>query len=105
MRLLLVITAVSVTAIAGCSPGLDPLSPTAEGLSGTVWQFEEMQVVFNAPYELTVTGGSIKKGLKGSYTLDGNRMIVTVPMLNMTRSGYWNGERLMIDGVIGTRIE
>ena len=105
MRLTLFIATTLVVVAAGCSPALNPLPPTAEGLTGTVWQFDEMRVDFGAPLELTVTGGSIKKGLKGSYTLDGNRMVVTVPMLNMTRSGFWNGERLMIDGIIGRRIE
>ena len=105
MRLALVLTALLTTGFAGCGSGFDPVPPTAEGLSDTVWQFDEMRVAFGAPMELTVTGGPITKGLNGSYTLDGNRMTVTVPMLNMTRSGYWNGERLMIDGVIGKRIE
>jgi len=76
-------------------------------LVGTKWNVGEYEVEFKNNTTVLVKGGQINdlapEGVEGAYTLEDGR--IEVEVLGETRVGTWDGEKLVVDGAEGTKIE
>jgi len=98
---------------ASCSPTSgppqnDPLPATADGLSGTTWEFEGFTIMFLDPPDLVVRGDGVDgPEVCGSYRVETDAFaggaIVEVTGLDRTWAGTWDGTSLVIDGMDGIR--
>ena len=104
-------TVVLAAGLGACSKGGGSgaaLPPTAEGLAGTTWRFEDVTITFKAPPDLLIRDQQVGNvEVPGTYTVDGvaraGRHLIEVTALDMTRAGIWDGSRLVIDGITGVR--
>jgi hypothetical protein len=72
------------------------------GLSGTKWMLGDLTVTFKDASTAVVTGGPLAavapNGLEASYTLKDNALEVKAPALGITKTGTFDGTKLVIDG-------
>ena len=76
-----------------------PLPATAEGLSGSKWQLDEITLEFGAPPDLAISGDALPFGkpAKGEFKVhDG---IIEIAAFGRTRAGTWDGRSMVIDGI------
>ncbi|MGC9053521.1 MAG: hypothetical protein ACP5KS_06510 [Candidatus Hydrogenedens sp.] len=84
------------------------LNELHKGLIGTFWQFEEFDIRFLSKDKLHIKGGVVNKlspkGIEAEYKLydDG---VIEIMVLGMIKTGMWDGKKLVIDGLIGTKKE
>jgi len=73
----------------------------AEALVGTTWLAGDFTVTFHEPPEILIEGGPLQEtdpeGIIGHYTFENG--LVTVTAQGETRTGSWDGERLIVDGL------
>ena len=70
------------------------------GLTGTKWQMGDYVIEFQDESNVLVKGGQIATlmpdGAMGEYKVEDGKFSVNI--LGMTRSGTWDGEKLIVDG-------
>lgn len=78
------------------------VEPAAEGsgsLVGTTWQIGDFTVEFKDDSQVLVKGGQIATlmpdGAMGEYKVEDGKFSVSI--LGMTKSGTWDGQKLIID--------
>lgn len=97
--------------------GASPAAPAAElaesasdplhqKLIDSAWTIGDFQIRFLDAAGILLKGGPLKdiapNGLKGQYTYkDG---VVTISAMGQTKTGTWDGEKLVIDGKEGVKI-
>jgi hypothetical protein len=80
-------------------------APAAEeggtGLVGTKWKLDEYVIEFQDDTQVLVKGGQIATlmpdGATGEYKIEDGKFSVSI--LGMTKSGTWDGDKLVVDGV------
>lgn len=86
----------------------EPLSELHKGLIGTFWRFEEFDIKFLSKDKLHIKGGVVNKlspkGIEAEYKLYDNG-VIDIMVLGMIKTGMWDGKKLVIDGLIGTKKE
>ncbi len=85
-----------------------PTNELHKSLIGTFWRFEEFDLKFLDAKKVLVKGGVVNKlspkGIEAEYKVydDG---IIEIMVLGMIKTGMWDGKKLVIDGLIGTKKE
>ncbi|HOK08244.1 MAG TPA: hypothetical protein PLT82_08545 [Candidatus Hydrogenedens sp.] len=85
-----------------------PQNPLHKSLIGSFWRFEEFDMRFLDANHVHIKGGVVNKlspeGIEAEYKLydDG---ILEIMVLGMIKTGMWDGKKLVIDGLIGTKKE
>ena len=90
--------------IPACSaPEFPPLPATAEGLVGTTWEFDGYEATFEDTSTVLVGGnGDPGSGIAGTFVVvEGG--IIEVTIGNRTRAGLWDGQTLVVDGIVAVR--
>jgi len=86
----------------------EPLSELHKSLIGSFWRFEEFDIKFISKNKVLIKGGVVNKlsskGIEAEYKLydDG---IIEIMVLGMIKTGMWDGKKLVIDGLLGTKKE
>lgn len=81
-------------------------NPLHKNLIGTKWKFEEFDIDFAGIDKLIIKGGIVRKispeGIVADYKVydDG---VIEIMVMGMIKTGMWDGKKLVIDGLIGTR--
>jgi hypothetical protein len=77
-------------------------------LSGTTWAFDEYTVTFEDQPLAHVKGGKVDEvdpaGVQAVYVLEDSGRI-EIGALGESRTGLWDGEDLVIDGISGKQLE
>lgn len=75
-------------------------APTVDGLVGTKWTYDEINLEFREGNKVFLKGGPLAAlapdGTEADYTLDGEKFEVNV--LGETYTGTFDGEKLTVDG-------
>lgn len=84
-------------------PDFPPLPATAEGLVGTTWEFDDIEATFVDASTVRVGGGDAPDdGVPGTFeVLAGGIIEVTIGV--RTRAGVWDGQTLVVDGIVAVR--
>ncbi|MBI4556723.1 MAG: hypothetical protein HY706_04000 [Candidatus Hydrogenedentes bacterium] len=91
------------------TPASEPVAATpalatagANDLLNTTWKIDEYVITFkNAPV-IHIKGGILgDTGMEGTYKFENG--VVEVSALGQTKTGTWNGGKLVIDGVDGIK--
>ncbi len=96
---------VSVEQISGKD---EPISELHKSLVGSYWRFEEFDIRFISKDKVHIKGGVVNKlsskGIEAEYKIydDG---VIEIMVLGMIKTGMWDGKKLVIDGLIGTKKE
>ncbi|MCP4641648.1 MAG: hypothetical protein GY851_14490 [bacterium] len=86
------------------SDSFDPLPPTAAGLAGTDWLWDGLTVSFSDAANLRIVHEKrAPDGIPGTFTVEDR--VIEVSVIGRIRAGYWDGTRLVIDGVVAERIK
>ncbi len=90
-------------AAAAAAPVADVSDPIHQKLIGTAWTVGDFEIAFQDAAGILLKGGPLKdiapNGLKGQYTYkDG---AVTITAMGQSKTGTWDGEKLVIDGKDG----
>lgn len=98
----------SACSIAGCEKSVTlgaPLPATAEGLSGTKWQLDDIVLEFGTPPDLVISGDAVPFGkpLNAKYVV--NNGIIEITAMGKTRAGTWDGRAMVIDGIDAVLID
>lgn len=86
----------------------ESLNELHKSLIGTFWRFEEFDMRFFGKDKVLIKGGVVnklsQKGIEAEYKLydDG---IIEIMVLGMIKTGVWDGKKLVIDGLIGSKKE
>lgn len=118
-----VLAGIFIVAMAGCGgPKQPPAAPPAAeapaepagesaeaepaaaeggtGLAGTTWKMDDYVVEFQDESQVLVKGGQIAQlmpdGASGEYKVEDGKFSISI--LGMTKSGTWDGEKLVVDG-------
>lgn len=82
-------------------------NPLHKSLIYSKWKFEEFDVDFIASDKVLIKGGVVKKvspeGIVAEYKVydDG---VIEIMVMGMIKTGMWDGKKLVIDGLVGTKI-
>ena len=82
-------------------------NPLHKSLVLSKWRFEEFDIDFITPNKLLIKGGIVKKvapeGIIAEYKIydDG---VIEIMVMGMIKTGLWDGKKLVIDGLIGTKL-
>lgn len=85
-----------------------PINDLHKSLIGSFWRFEEFDIRFIDANKLHIKGGVVNKlsskGIDAEYKIydDG---VIEIMVLGMIKTGMWDGKKLVIDGLIGTKKE
>lgn len=96
---------ISVEQISGKDESISELH---KSLIGTFWRFEEFDIRFISKDKVHIKGGVVNKlsskGIEAEYKIydDG---VIEIMVLGMIKTGMWDGKKLVIDGLIGTKKE
>lgn len=86
----------------------EPICELHKSLIGTFWRFEEFDIRFINQDKVHIKGGVVNKlsskGIEAAYNIydDG---VIEIMVLGMIKTGIWDGKKLVIDGLIGTKKE
>lgn len=83
-----------------------PVDALHEKLVGTSWMLSDIHVQFLDAKKVVMKGGPINALAPNGITADYSYKegIVEVTALGQTKSGTWDGEKLVVDGRVGKRI-
>ncbi len=78
----------------------DIIDSAPAGLPGTTWEFDDFYVTFVSNFEVKIHGDDKQDVLaEGTYSIvDG---FIEIALDDRVRAGSWDGERLMVDGMVG----
>ncbi len=85
-----------------------PQNELHRSLIGSFWRFEEFDIKFLSKDKVLIKGGVVNKlspkGIEAEYKIydDG---VIEIMVLGMIKTGMWDGKKLVIDGLIGTKKE
>ncbi len=82
------------------------VDPLHEKLIGTAWMLGDVHVQFLDAEKVVLKGGPLNalapNGLTANYSYkDG---LVEVSAIGQTKTGTWDGEKLVVDGTVGKRM-
>lgn len=89
-------------------PENEPITELHKSLIGSFWRFEEFDIKFISKNKVIIKGGVVNKlsskGIEAEYKIY-NDGIIEIMVLGMIKTGMWDGKKLVIDGLIGTKKE
>jgi hypothetical protein len=86
-------------------PAATTADPLLEKLIGTSWQLGDFLVTFQDSGNVVIKGKPVEQiapsGLPGKYSL--NNGIIEISAMGQSKSGTWDGEKLVVDGMVGKK--
>jgi len=78
----------------------DVIDSAPDRLQGTTWKFDDFYITFVSETALNLHGENGQDVLaKGTYSVIDT--FIEVALNDRVRAGSWDGEQLMIDGMVG----
>jgi hypothetical protein len=77
------------------------------GLAGTTWKLGDLTVTFKDASNLVAKGGPVAaiapNGMEATYSIKDTLLEITVPTMGITKTGTFDGTKLVIDGQTAVR--